>query len=245
MINHVIKGADSGTDIIFLHGFGGGIISFAYAARCMSKSCRTTLVDLYGFGETPHMDRPMDLNDYVKSVEEIIRYYVMKNVILVAHSFGGRVAIKLKAEGNDAVKKLVLCDSAGILPKRTSGYYIRVYIYKLLKKLRLKPNMGSADYKGLPEIMKKTFINIVNYDLKPCLRDIDCPTLIVWGEKDRETPMYMAEILNKNIRGSRLVVFEGCGHFAYIEDGYRFTKLLRGFVNEESHTEAAAEDLDA
>ncbi|MDR1940446.1 MAG: alpha/beta hydrolase [Clostridiales bacterium] len=229
MIHHIINGDNVRGDVIFLHGFGGSTVSFAYAANIISKQAfRTTLVDMYGFGKTPPLDRPMTLDDYVKSIEEIIEYYRMENVILTAHSFGGRVAIRLAAS-NRRIKKLVLTDSAGIPPRRALKYYFKVYSYKLFKKLGITLNTGSRDYKGLSDVMKKTFVNIVNDDLTPYLDKIDCPALLVWGKNDSETPLYMAEIMKKNISDSALIVFENCGHFCYLEEPYRFIKILSAF----------------
>ncbi|MDR3264299.1 MAG: alpha/beta hydrolase [Clostridiales bacterium] len=229
MIHHITKG-NGETDIIFLHGFGGSVKSFAFAAEYMSGQCRTTLVDLYGFGETPEPETPLTVDGYAESIVRLIEHYGMRSVVLVAHSFGGRVAMRLADGRCGAVKKLLLVDSAGIIPKRTFKYYLRVYAYKLLKKLRIELKAGSADYKSLSAVMKKTFVNIVNFDLTPHLYKISCPTLIIWGENDAETPMYMAKILHENIPDSALIVFENCGHFAYLDEPRKFLKILEAFA---------------
>jgi pimeloyl-ACP methyl ester carboxylesterase len=220
-------------DIIFLHGFGGSTASFSYAAKYfLKKGYRTTVLDFYGFGETPPLDRAMDLDDYVDSVAEIIGHYRMEKVVIFAHSFGGRVAVKLAAD-NPKIKKIVLAASAGIIPKRNFKYYFKVYSYKILKKFHIKPNAGSRDYKRLSGVMKDTFVKIVNTDTAPYLGKIRCPTLLVWGDKDAETPLYMGEIMRERIPKSRLVVFENCGHFAYLEESYKFLKATEEFLKED------------
>ncbi|MDR2047512.1 MAG: alpha/beta hydrolase [Clostridiales bacterium] len=229
MINHIIKGEKGNGDIIFLHGFGGSAVSFSYAASFFCKKYRTTAVDFYGFGDTPPPEKPLTVDDYAGSVEELMYYYGMNGAVLVAHSFGGRIAIKLAAE-NPKIKKLILADSAGIIPKRTAAYYFRVYLYKFLKKLRIKIKLGSRDYRSLSGVMQKTFVNIVNTDMTPYLGKIKCPTLIVWGENDKETPLYMGEIMRGKIGNSALVVFKNCGHFAYLEESYKFLKLAEEFL---------------
>lgn len=80
--------------------------------------------------------------------------------------------------------------------------------------------------------MKKTFVNVVNYDQTKMLKNIKTKTLIVWGEKDKETPLYMAKIMRKNLPNSRLVILEDCSHFSFLEDTYAFINLVRDFIDE-------------
>jgi pimeloyl-ACP methyl ester carboxylesterase len=75
---------------------------------------------------------------------------------------------------------------------------------------------GSADYKSLSPVMKKTFVSVVNDHLDNLLREIAVPTLILWGKRDRETPPYMAKRIRRRVKNSRLVMLEG-GHYVYID----------------------------
>lgn len=186
-------------------------------------------MDFYGFGDTPHLNKELFLDDYVSSVIEIIDYYKMSNVILVGHSFGGRVAIKIAAKHGYLLEKIVLVDSAGILPRRGLKYYFKIYFHKLCKKIGIKHLGGSKDYRALPIIMKQTFKNIVNEDLLPLIKKITLPTLLIWGDKDKETPIYMAKLMHKNIIGSGLIIFRGSGHFAYIQRSDIFYAILNNF----------------
>lgn len=156
----------------------------------------------------------------------------MESIFLVGHSFGGRVAIKLAAKYGHLISKIVLCDSAGIIPKRRIKYYFKVSVHKLLLKLGFKHNGGSKDYKSLSNVMKQTFKNIVNEDLTCLTKKITAPTMIIWGDKDKETPIYMAKMLHKNITNSGLVIFKNCGHFAYIERQDVFYAILIKFFLE-------------
>ena len=90
ILNHIIEG--EGQDIIFLHGWGGSIDSFRGVFDVFSKKYRCTAVDFYGFGAS-ELPRALNLSDYADGVRELIELYSMRDVILVGHSFGGRVAI--------------------------------------------------------------------------------------------------------------------------------------------------------
>ncbi|MBR1747172.1 MAG: alpha/beta hydrolase [Clostridia bacterium] len=218
-----------GKDIIFLHGWGGSTVSFLGVANQISDQYRVTLVDFYGFGKTPHPDYPLFVEDYAKSVVEIINKFKMSGVIIVGHSFGGRVAIRLASKWGYLLDKLVLIDSAGIKPRRGIKYYYRVYRHKLLKKLHITHQAGSEDYNALSPIARESFKNIVNEDLTSELKKITMPTLLIWGNKDKDTPIYMARRMLKQITGSALIVFENAGHYSYL-DGFRvFVSILKSF----------------
>ena len=77
--------------------------------------------------------------------------------------------------------------------------------------------------------MKKTFIKVVNEDLTPYLKNIKSSVLLIWGDKDTDTPMYMAKTMEREIKDSGLVVFEGSGHFSYLDDIPRYVKIIRVF----------------
>ncbi len=229
LIHHIQFG--QGWDVIFLHGWGGSTASFKGIALKLANKCRCTLVDFYGFGETSHPAHPLTLKDYAQSIKDIIRHYNMEDVVLVGHSFGGRVAIMLAAEC-PRISGLVLVDSAGIKPRRKPSYYIKVYSYKILKALGIrKLKAGSEDYRKLNPAMRGTFINVVNQDLTREADMITSPTLIVWGEKDMETPLYMARKLEAHIVNCRLNILEGAGHYSYLDNFNQFIGLLREFLD--------------
>lgn len=195
---------------------------------------RVTLVDFYGFGQTPHPDYPLTLDDFVKSIVDIINHYKMKSVSVIAHSFGGRVALKLAYKYGYMLDKLALIDSAGIKPRRGLKYYCRLYRHKLLKLLKIPHQAGSEDYRKLSPLQRKTFVNIVNEDLSGILDKITLPTLIIWGNKDKETPIYMARKLNRKIRGSGLVVLKNAAHYSYLDFPLRVFLILRSFFAAET-----------
>lgn len=228
LINHEQIG--EGQDVICLHGWGGCCDSFRGLSNFLSSNFRVTLVDFYGFGKTPHPINVLKIDDYALSIVKIIHYYKMKNVILVCHSFGGRVGIKLAVKYGYLINKLILIDSAGIKPRRGLKYYFSIYKHKLLNLLKIKHVAGSEDYKKLSETMRGTFKNVINEDLCPILKKIKTQTLIIWGEKDKETPIYMAKKMKKKIADSGLIIFENCGHYAYIERHKVFCIIIKNYL---------------
>lgn len=178
------------------------------------------------------MPYPAYVGDYAKSIVDLIRYYKMSSAYIVGHSFGGRVAMRLASEYGYLLDGIVLVDSAGLKPRRGLKYYFKVTMHKLLTKLNIKHEAGSDDYRKLSGVMKETFKNVVNEDQTRELNKITLPTLIVWGDKDKDTPIYMAKRINRSIKNSSLIVFKGEGHFAYLRRNKAFTAILLNFLAE-------------
>lgn len=220
----------SGDDVVCLHGWGGCCDSFLGIAKRLWHKYRVTLVDFYGFGGTPHPTKSLTLKDYVFSIVKIIRYYKMNNVTLICHSFGGRVGILLSKIYPYYIKNLILTDSAGVLPRRGIKYYSKIFIHKIAYRLHVRHNGGSEDYRRLDGNMRETFKNIVNYNLSPYLSDIKARTMIVWGNKDKDTPIYMARKMHKKIPNNQLVIFNGCAHYAYVERHNLFCNIVESFL---------------
>ncbi len=217
-----------------MHGYLSCKESFIRQIDCFSKKYRVIAPDMTGFGKSDKMPYPYSLDDYVNEIRSLITTLSLEKYSIVAHSFGARVAIKL-ALIDKRVDKLILTGGAGLKPRRNLKYYLKVYIYKLLKKFvkkdRLK-NFGSSDYKTLSPIMKESFIKIVNEHLDGIIFGVKNKTLILHGELDRETPLYMAKRYNKKIKNSTLKVLKGSGHFAFIDDPISFNYYLSEFLGD-------------
>ena len=125
--------------------------------------------------------------------------------------------------------------SAGLKPKRKLKYYFKVYFYKLIKGFlpeKLKNKFGSSELKSLSGNMRKSYYKIVNEYLDGYLSNIKCKTLIIFGEKDTETPLYLADKLNKNIKNSIKFVIKNAGHFCFVESFYEFNLIVKEFLKE-------------
>ena len=64
--------------------------------------------------------------------------------------------------------------------------------------------------------MRPTFNRVIAQDLRGVLPRIKASTLLIWGTEDRDTPLWMGEVMAKEIPDAALVRLEGCGHFAYL-----------------------------
>ena len=84
----------TGKPILLLHGWGNDLNSFHKQVECFKDKYHLYLIDLPGFGKTPEPNDIYSLNDYVDIVRKfIIEVIKEKEVILIGHSFGGRIGI--------------------------------------------------------------------------------------------------------------------------------------------------------
>ena len=216
-----------------MHGYLSSGQSFAYQTKFFSRDFEVFAPDLKGFGQNNDMIEPYSLDDYIQEVGEFIYKKRIINPYIVAHSFGGRIAIKGVATNKIQAKKLVLTGSAGLKPKNSIKKICKKTCFNLLKNFVSKKRLEkfySKDYLALDDIMKQSFIKIVNEHLDGYLDKIDVPTLIINGSLDKETPLYMAKKLNKNIKNSQMIIFNGCGHFCFIDKPNKFNMEVKEFL---------------
>jgi pimeloyl-ACP methyl ester carboxylesterase len=211
-----------------LHGWGGSVESFRFVANRLSAEFSVTLVDLYGFGETPEPERPFGVRDYADGVVEVMNDLGITSAVFVCHSFGGRIGLELAVKMPHLVDKLVLIDSAGLKPRRKPSYYIKVWTHKLLKR-RGKGLKGSDDYRALTPVMRASFVKIVNYYQDALLPSVRSPVALFWGRFDKDTPIYMAKRFRRRLPDCALFWLNG-GHFSYTEDFNNFFAVLKSFL---------------
>ncbi|MBO7156092.1 MAG: alpha/beta hydrolase, partial [Clostridia bacterium] len=199
-------------------------------AESIASECKVYVPDFYGFGRSIEPSVPLTLDDYVDAVREIIVKLKLPDVYLVGHSFGARVAVRLASRYPQYVKGLVLIDGAGLKPRRGLRYYFKVFAHKTLKKLGFNGLKGSCDYRVLSPVMKMTFKNIVNEYVDGDLPYVTTKTLILWGAKDKATPLYMARRFKRKLPNAELKIFKGAGHFSYLDNFGESVREIKRYI---------------
>lgn len=236
-----------GRALLFLHGWGASGELFAPITGPLEAKHRLILPDLPGFGKTAEPSEAWSSRDYGKWILDLLDRLEVSQCDVIGHSHGGRVALHLAAEHGNRFGKLILIGSAGIRPNRSPAYHARVRLFKLLRAVsqsRMAPagvrkaaaaraaRRGSADYRAASGVMRSTLVRLVNEDVRPLLQSIKSPVLLIWGENDEETPLADGRLMEKMIPDAGLVVFEGCGHYAYLEQPGRFCTIADIFLSE-------------
>ena len=231
---------DRGTGplLLFLHGWGADASSFTTLMEQFSDH-RCVALSFPGFGGSERPRTPWGVFEYAEFVRDFLAKLNIKPDIIIAHSFGGRVAIKGIGAGILNPKKLVLVASAGMAQKSARTYLVGK-IARGIKTItaipslsfiqeRLKRLAGSKDYMNAGA-MRETFVKVVNENLEKDAEKITMPTLLVWGEKDAETPLVEAHTLRGRIRGSQLEIIPDAGHFVFQEQQVIVAEKIKNFI---------------
>lgn len=235
-VNYVQYGNKEGKNIVLLHGWGQNIEMMDPIGKRLEKDFYITNIDLPGHGKSEEPKNELNIYDYYEIIKKLLIKLKINNPILIGHSFGGRISIIYAAK--EKVDKLVLLASP--FKKSTKSDSLKVKILKFLKKVPLlnklapymKTKIGSRDYKAASPIMRQILVNTVNEDLEQYLRDIKCPTLLIWGTNDREASIEDAKHAEDIMENAGLVIYEGCTHYAYLERIDQTIRVLNSFLKE-------------
>ena len=232
-INYIDYGEGENT-IVLLHGWGQNIEMMKPIGDRLSKENRIVIVDLPGFGASSEPDTIWTIYDYAECINKLLTEINVDNPIMIGHSFGGKISLEYASKYK--TQKLVLFGSP--FKKMILKLSTKTKILKFLKKVPVlnklegfaKKHIGSRDYKNASETMRKILVEHVNLDITEDVKKIKCPTLIIWGTLDKEVPLSDAYELEKLIRDSAVIPYEGCSHYAYLERLNQTVNIIINFI---------------
>lgn len=236
-VNTSFMDEGNGNDVLLLHGWGQNKEMMSLIYEHLKDRFHVWAIDFPGFGESEDPPVAWGVEDYELFLEDFISKNHIVKPLIVAHSFGCRVAIRYAAKNPENVRKMCLTGAAGIRPKHGLDWQIKTKAYKAGKwflkvtnqteKLEeIQKNAGSEDYRNAKGIMKPTFVKVVNDDVSDILKDVKCSTLLVWGEFDTAAPLWMGKQMEKEMPDAGLAIFENDDHWAYWHQPDRFNAVL-------------------
>jgi len=211
--------------ILFLHGWGGNKFSFQPTINLLKNQFNILTVTIPTIDPTVSV---WNMFDYVSLIENILNLHSIKNPIIVCHSFGFRIAMILNKEIN--IKKIVVTGGAGIkienifrkIIKNNNKIILKNNIFKNFYK-----KIASIDYLYLSKTNKETFKNVVNLNLNFAIK-FDCPMLLFWGKKDKDTKLWIAHNIQRKNQAKLILV--DSDHFAYIKHSNLFNHEILNFI---------------
>jgi len=216
-------------DVIALHGWGRTGKDFDSILGEMNALA----VHLPGFGSAPPPPEGWAPADYATWLTQGID--PDRPPIIVGHSFGGRVAVRLASHYPGLVKSLVL---AGVpFGKGQPGKKAPVQL-RLAKSLRamglvtearvdlLRKRFGSVDYNAAQGVMRDVLVKAVNEDYFDDLAQISHHVDLVWGENDVPAPLAGARQADSVLTHSTLTIVAGSGHLLDQELNRALTKAI-------------------
>jgi pimeloyl-ACP methyl ester carboxylesterase len=253
-----VQGGQGKTPILLLHGFDSSLLEFRRLFPLLERENNTWLVDLLGFGFT---ERLPELPLSTEAIKTHLYYFwktlISQPVILVGASMGGAAAIDFTLTYPEAVEKLVLLDSAGLAKNPNVGKFLIQPLGYLATELFLRkpnirqkisvnayhdPSFASSDAQicaslhlempGWSQALIK-FTQSGGYGFfGDKLSQIQQPTLILWGERDRILGTADAEKFQKEIPHSKLIWIKECGHVPHLEKPQITAQSILEFYHE-------------
>lgn len=230
-------------NIIILHGWGLNGSKYSQLSKILEeKGYKVYSPDLPGFGHEPLKSKSMTLSDYVDFLDNFIKSNDIKKPILIAHSFGGRVAVKYCWKYPDNVSKLVLTGvpvvrersfkkKIAFLGAMVGGRVLTLFPANLKNKFRkvLYFAIREWDYYKSGNL-KDVFKNIIGEDLVSYAKEIKIPTILVWGKEDKITPVSLIPKIKKICPDFKSAVIENYGHKLPYENPPLFFNSIESFL---------------
>ena len=239
--------------IIILHGWISSKETFSFSTikyrnligELERNGYAVFVPDLPGFGSARMPDRPLTLSDYAGSVYDYLRRQGNKKVVLLGHSFGGRVALKFSQLHPECTKALIISGTPGYSPVGKCKLLISTIVSKFGSRALNIPLfsayresvrdwfywlVGARDFYRAQGVMRQTFKNIVQEDLVGAMRSVRIPCLLLWGEYDSIVPVGIGQKMHKTIRGSVFQSIRGAEHSAPEIQGRECSKVIHAFL---------------
>lgn len=234
-----------GRPVVALHGWCGAIRSFwPVAEQLAPRGYQVHVLDLPGFGVSELPPVPWGVSDYSRFVYRYLDAAGLERVDLLGHSFGGRISLVLAVEHPGCVRKLVLASSAGIPSAPSASQRLRTASARAMRtaleglglsglrarlQRRYHERYASEDYRTAGPL-RATFLRVISEDLTPFAQRVQAPTVLIWGDQDTDTPLWQGRRLEALIPDAGLIVFQGAGHFAYLERLPDYVRIVDHFL---------------
>ena len=254
-IHYIDQG--KGKTIIMIHGLGGSHRNFEKIAKELSKDYRVIRIDLPGFGLSEFPEKREDfVSIYDEALNSFITQLKLDSIILMGNSMGGMISWAYTYKHPEKVEKLILMGSAGYNLIEARKQAVQFTRFKFMKYLTTNGLPLFITKKGVErcyhdnsfiiesEVIKanrfwnvegnlEVFFKLTQTNSFPdeaWIKQINKPTLIIWGDDDKIAPLINALKFEKDIINSKKIIYENCGHMPQNECTQRLAKDVRIFT---------------
>jgi len=220
---------------LIIHGWTYSLEKYKKIAELLTlKGLQTDILKVPGL--TEKIDKPWNLDDYIDWLKNRIGKEKGK-VVLIGHSNGGRIAGAYASKYPQKLTYLILIDSTGILHDEFH-VKLRLLFFTTLAKIGKKISSsailknllykmaGENDYKNATKDTKKTMTNLIKTDLSASLAKVTTPTLIIWGEHDKVTPLNDGKIMHQLIKNSKFHIIKSARHSPHFTHAQEVAEII-------------------
>jgi len=223
--------------VLFLHGWNSKSERYEHSFSFLPENFAQIIIpDLPGFGESQKPESVWGVDEYAKWAMEMIEAVGIEKIVIAGHSFGGQIAIKVASENNPRIVGALFYASARVrgrssakktifhnLARLGNGLFSIPVLsqFSLFAKKILYHMVGSSDYLNAKE-MREIMAKVTEQDMEKNIPKISVPVGIIWGDRDKSTPVSDAYYLQKNIMNSNLKIINGASHKFHMTDPEKF-----------------------
>lgn len=241
----------TGDDILFLHGLGSCIPDWEKQIGPFAERYRVTAVELRGHGRSSKPYGPYHIREFAQDVGMFLTRIGIERTHVVGLSMGGMVGQYLAVLFPSVVRSLVLANTVSAVrpdnPKDRVQLMIRKAIFpfvnmetisqKIADKLFPDPNHAEWHQTFRERLAKNdrtAYLSItkaaLSHDAGRIVGDINCPTLVIAGEKDTTVPLRYQQALRNGIAGAEMIVLPNAGHAAPVDAADEFNRAIFEFL---------------
>lgn len=248
-----------GVPILFIHGLSGDISDWEANIPYFKDKRRVLALDLPGHGKSEKRnDIPYGRALFTEVVSEFLKARGVESAIVVGNSMGGMTSASLALAHPEQVRILILSDPAGIpfypwIVRKSSKLLTPGMVHHFWANPRTMERTGGnafahpenyprrrieedialilqPDAKQYSYAVARSLQDAARQDMREELKNIKCPTLIIWGEKDTIVPTKYAKEWHEAIPASELIIVPDAGHIPMLEAPEIFNKAVEEFI---------------
>lgn len=238
------EGKKGQIELIWAHGWGQSSAAFSSLLPRFAQIWTSSAVDFPGFGRSSPPPLTWGTQDYAEALLPWLKskYAAGHPLVWIGHSFGARVGVRLAASFPELLTGLVLVAGAGLPSPRSLRQRLllwsKIRAFKLAKQWvpegpkreALRHFFGSSDYKNAG-VLRPVFLRVIQEDLTSHAQRVRCPTLLLYGDRDMETPPEIGKRYARLIPNARSIVLEGYDHYSLLQAGqHHLSREIGQFV---------------
>lgn len=247
-----------GEPVLCLSGFANTNMNFHFLAPHLSESARLFMVDNRGMGKSSSSSSDYEFSQLAVDALEVMNKFGVNEFSVIGISMGGFIAQEVARLAPERVKKLILLATKSAGPEFPITYRVTAEGFtnfmamdfnlgnRLAVEKYVSPSLVEKNPKMLEEIIKVRGekekglrLDQALMQLRACdqwlekefpLEQIECPTLIMTGEKDNFITPENANILARRIPHSKQLLVQDTAHLFFFEKAEEVSKSISEFL---------------